>query len=114
MARPPGGWRQYFGEEPEAGSSEDECYRTVEEGCAYTRSSVERRQRVWDEISAFEAGLERRSLMAPKHRGLCASVRPKPGAEAVVSFVARPAGGGKSEIFIWIEFLEIVDDDVTA
>ena len=87
----------YYGEEPEPGESEDECYAPLDTQRAYTRSSVERRRTVWEDIEAFEA-TRTRTLMQPKHRGLGPSVRPRAGAEAVVSFVAKPAGGGASEV----------------
>ena len=87
----------YYGEEPEPGESEDECYAPLDTQRAYTRSSVERRRQVWEDIEAFEA-TRTRTLMPPKHRGLGPSVRPRAGAEAVVSFVAKPAGGGASEV----------------
>ena len=87
----------YYGEEPEPGESEDECYAALDTQRAYTRSSVERRRTVWEDIEAFEA-TRTRTLMQPKHRGLGPSVRPRAGAEAVVSFVAKPSGGGASEV----------------
>ena len=69
---------------------------------AYTRQSVQERAEKWDAIEAFEAYKAAKSssktLHPPKHRGLCASVRPQQGAEALVSFVCKPRDGGKSEI----------------
>ena len=95
-------WRQYSGDEPEPGSSEDEAYAAVDTKVAYTRQSVQERAEKWDAIEAFEAYKAARTtsktLHPPKHRGLCASVRPQQGAEALVSFVCKPRDGGKSEI----------------
>ena len=95
-------WRQYSGDEPEPGSSEDEAYAAVDTKVAYTRQSVQERAEKWDAIEAFEAYKAARTnsktLHPPKHRGLCASVRPQKGAEALVSFVCKPRDGGKSEI----------------
>lgn len=95
-------WRQYTGDEPDPGSSEDEAYAAVDAKVAYTRQSVQERLKRWDAIDAFEAYKAAKTtskvLSAPKHRGLCASVRPEQGAEALVSFVCKPRDGGKSEI----------------
>ena len=48
-------WRQYAGDEPEPGSSEDEAYAAVDAKVAYTRQSVQERAEKWDAIEAFEA-----------------------------------------------------------
>ena len=95
-------WRQYAGDEPDPGSSEDEAYAAVDTKVAYTRQSVQERAEKWDAIEAFEAYKAARTnsktLHPPKHRGICASVRPQKGSEALVSFVCKPRDGGKSEI----------------
>ena len=69
----------YYGEEPEPGESEDECYAALDTQRAYTRSSVERRRQVWEDIEAFEATRTRTLMHARTDTKLCpASARTTP------------------------------------
>ena len=78
-------WKTYFGEAPEAHSSDDDDYHDGK-AHGYTRAEARERDRKWAEIKAFEAARTITVLTKADHRGLCRSVRPVDGAEAVVSY----------------------------
>ena len=81
-------WKTYFGEAPEAHSSDDDDYHDGKPN-GYTRDEARERDRKWAEIKAFEAARTITVLTKADHRGLCRSVRPVDGAEAVVSYEVR-------------------------
>lgn len=86
-------WRVYFGEDPEAGESEDEDFCGGRAG-GYTRDEIAERDRKWKVVEDFEkgrAGVE--VLKPPAHRSLCGSVRPAAGAEAVVTYAVEDREG---------------------
>jgi hypothetical protein len=84
-------WKTYFGEAPEAHSSDDDDYHDGKPN-GYTRDEARERDRKWAEIKAFEAARTITVLTKADHRGLCRSVRPVDGAEAVVSYDVRDEG----------------------
>jgi tetratricopeptide (TPR) repeat protein len=84
-------WKTYFGEAPEAHSSDDDDYHEGKPN-GYTRDEARERDRKWAEIKAFEAARTITVLTKADHRGLCRSVRPVDGAEAVVSYDVRDKG----------------------
>ena len=84
-------WKTYFGEAPEAHSSDDDDYHEGKPN-GYTRDEARERDRKWAEIKAFEAARTITVLTKADHRGLCRSVRPVDGAEAVVSYDVRDEG----------------------
>ena len=84
-------WKTYFGEAPEAHSSDDDDYHDGKPN-GYTRDEARERDRKWAEIKAFEAARTITVLTKADHRGLCRSVRPVDGAEAVVSYEVRGKG----------------------
>ena len=84
-------WKTYFGEAPEAHSSDDDDYHEGKPN-GYTRDEARERDRKWAEIKAFEAARTITVLTKADHRGLCKSVRPVDGAEAVVSYDVRDKG----------------------
>ena len=84
-------WKTYFGEAPEAHSSDDDDYHDGKAN-GYTRAEARDRDRKWAEIKAFEAARSLTVLSKADHRGLCRSVRPVDGAEAVVSYEVRDKG----------------------
>jgi hypothetical protein len=84
-------WKTYFGEAPEANSSDDDDYHDGK-AHGYTRAEARDRDRKWGAIKAFEAARSLTVLSKADHRGLCRSVRPVDGAEAVVSYEVRDKG----------------------
>ncbi len=84
-------WKTYFGEAPEAHSSDDDDYHDGKAN-GYTRAEARERDRKWAEIKAFEAARTLNLVTTAQHRGLCRSVRPVDGAEAVVSYEVRDKG----------------------
>ena len=84
-------WKTYFGEAPEAHSSDDDDYHDGRPN-GYTRDEARERDRKWSEIKAFEAARTLTVVNKADHRGLCRSVRPVDGAEAVVSYEVRDKG----------------------
>ena len=84
-------WKTYFGEAPEAHSSDDDDYHDGKAN-GYTRAEARDRDRKWAEIKAFEAARSLTVLSKADHRGLCRSVRPVDGAEAVVSYEVQDKG----------------------
>ena len=80
--------KTYFGEQPNPHSSDDDDYHEGREG-GYTRDEMLARDRKWTAIKAFEDARALTPLAPADHRGLCRSVRPTGGAEAVVSYEVR-------------------------
>ena len=84
-------WKTYFGEAPDAHSSDDDDYHDGK-AHGYTRAEARDRDRKWADIKAFEAARTLTVVNKADHRGLCMSVRPVDGAEAVVSYEVRDKG----------------------
>ena len=95
-------WRQYAGDEPDPGSSEDEAYAAVDAKVAYTRQSVQERAEKWDAIEALKPTKRPRRPRRPYIlQSTAVFVRPcalSRAPKALVSFVCKPRDGGKSEI----------------